>query len=276
MGVPYKKTKESDISIYYESIDTLPLWNWDRYLATKDINWFVIGFTGRESKVSESEMTALRVIEFDMTEQYFLAIDDNDFEINYETICKENNLNNAYVSEIKDTGNAKSQFGLMASEVTNVGARQIFGNLVSREYARYYPDITEELDHHVNEGNGYHRGVYKNITTTQENCEGVYITKEGMLMGELISNLYNLDDISKHLYSHKAIRYEELTHADKFLFKRKLGWGRYNLLIGFSYGALLVILWFVLKGLYSLFLDLQNVYGYISAHFGAILKLFHK
>jgi hypothetical protein len=42
------KPKQKEIELY-TSIDTLLLYNWDRYLATKDNNWFIIGYDGRQA-----------------------------------------------------------------------------------------------------------------------------------------------------------------------------------------------------------------------------------
>lgn len=35
---------------YYDSIETLPLYNFDKYRNTKDLNWFIEGYDGRQTK----------------------------------------------------------------------------------------------------------------------------------------------------------------------------------------------------------------------------------
>ena len=66
----FQKTK------YYDSIETLPLYNFDKYRSTKDLNWFIIGYDGRQKKVINAELSN---IEKTILDQYFKAIDDNSF-----------------------------------------------------------------------------------------------------------------------------------------------------------------------------------------------------
>ena len=61
---------------YYDSIEVLPLYNWDRYTTTRDNNWFIIDFNGRQPKTSSEELTAL---ETKLQEEYFKAVDDRTF-----------------------------------------------------------------------------------------------------------------------------------------------------------------------------------------------------
>ena len=66
----FQKTK------YYDSIETLPLYNFDKYRSTKDLNWFTVGYDGRQKKVINAELSN---IEKTILDQYFKAIDDNSF-----------------------------------------------------------------------------------------------------------------------------------------------------------------------------------------------------
>ena len=66
----FQKTK------YYDSIETLPLYNFYKYRSTKDLNWFIIGYDGRQKKVINAELSN---IEKTILDQYFKAIDDNSF-----------------------------------------------------------------------------------------------------------------------------------------------------------------------------------------------------
>lgn len=61
---------------YYESIETLPLYNFDKYRNTRDLNWFIVGYDGRQTKQSNPE---LEVIEKIILDEYFKAIDDRSF-----------------------------------------------------------------------------------------------------------------------------------------------------------------------------------------------------
>jgi len=61
---------------YFDSIETLPLYNFDKYRNTRDLNWFIIGYDGRQTKV-KSEV--LEKIEKVILDEYFKAIDDRSF-----------------------------------------------------------------------------------------------------------------------------------------------------------------------------------------------------
>jgi hypothetical protein len=52
------------------------VYNWDRYLATKDNNWFIIGYDGRDKKIQSDVLTQL---ETTIQDEYFKEINDNDF-----------------------------------------------------------------------------------------------------------------------------------------------------------------------------------------------------
>ena len=66
----FQKTK------YYDSIETLPLYNFDKYRSTKDLNWFIVGYDGRQKKIINAELSKF---EKTILDQYFKAIDDNSF-----------------------------------------------------------------------------------------------------------------------------------------------------------------------------------------------------
>lgn len=61
---------------YYQSIETLPLYNFDKYRNTRDLNWFIIGYDGRQTKQSNP---AMETIEKTILDEYFKAIDDRSF-----------------------------------------------------------------------------------------------------------------------------------------------------------------------------------------------------
>ena len=67
-----KETKQQ----YYNGIETLPLYNFDKYRKTKDLNWFILGFDGRQSKQNSNQLQA---IEKTILDEYFKAIDDRSF-----------------------------------------------------------------------------------------------------------------------------------------------------------------------------------------------------
>ena len=61
---------------YYQSIETLPLYNFDKYRNTRDLNWFLIGYDGRQTKQKNEQLQAIEKVILD---EYFKAIDDRSF-----------------------------------------------------------------------------------------------------------------------------------------------------------------------------------------------------
>lgn len=78
---------------YYNSIETLPLYNWDKYLSTKDLNWFIIGFDGRQTKIVNDE---LKQLEASLQDEYFKAINDRSFTLKLQKWAKIDNLTTKY------------------------------------------------------------------------------------------------------------------------------------------------------------------------------------
>lgn len=61
---------------YYDTIETLPLYNFDKYRNTRDLNWFIVGYDGRDKKIQNEQ---LQTIEKTILDEYFKAIDDRSF-----------------------------------------------------------------------------------------------------------------------------------------------------------------------------------------------------
>jgi hypothetical protein len=78
---------------YYDSIEVLPLYNWDRYTTTRDNNWLIIDFNGRQPKIDNEELTAL---ESKLQEEYFKAVDDRTFVKKLQKWAKIDNLRTRY------------------------------------------------------------------------------------------------------------------------------------------------------------------------------------
>jgi len=78
---------------YYDSIEVLPLYNWDRYTTTRDNNWLIIDFNGRQPKIDNEELTAL---EGKLQEEYFKAVDDRTFVKQLQKWAKIDNLRTRY------------------------------------------------------------------------------------------------------------------------------------------------------------------------------------
>jgi len=75
----------------YDSIETLPLYNWDKYLNTKDTNWFLVDFDGRQKKVEP-----LLDVEIKIIDEYFKALDDRSLSIKLQKWAKIDNLITKY------------------------------------------------------------------------------------------------------------------------------------------------------------------------------------
>lgn len=78
---------------YYDSIEILPLYNFDKYRNTKDLNWFIENYDGRQTKVSSNE---LKEIEKTILDEYFKAIDDRSFSNRLQKWGEIDNLKTKY------------------------------------------------------------------------------------------------------------------------------------------------------------------------------------
>lgn len=77
----------------YNTIHTLPLFNFDRYLATKDVNWFLIDYDGRQKR---KESDQLNKLESEIMEEYYVELDDKQFESKLKKWAKIDDLQLKY------------------------------------------------------------------------------------------------------------------------------------------------------------------------------------
>lgn len=68
--------KVKSIPDHYATIDHLTLYRWDKYTQTKDNNWFLVDYDGRQIKI---ECDELNKVEESLQDQYFKAVDDRSF-----------------------------------------------------------------------------------------------------------------------------------------------------------------------------------------------------
>lgn len=61
---------------YYDSIENLPLYNFDKYRNTRDLNWFIVNYDGRAKKIENEQLNSIEKVILD---EYFKAIDDRSF-----------------------------------------------------------------------------------------------------------------------------------------------------------------------------------------------------
>lgn len=78
---------------YYESIEVLPLYNWDKYTTTRNNNWLIVDFNDKQPKTSNDDLTAL---ESKLQEEYFKAVDDRTFVKKLQKWAKIDNLRTRY------------------------------------------------------------------------------------------------------------------------------------------------------------------------------------
>ena len=85
--------KVESLPNHYSSIDNLTLYRWDRYVNTKDNNWFLVDYDGRQKKKSSDELDKL---EESIQDQYFTAIDDRSFSLKIQKWAKIGYLRQKY------------------------------------------------------------------------------------------------------------------------------------------------------------------------------------
>ena len=157
------------------------------------------------------------------------------FEIEYINL-----INHEYTNEcIKASGKKKEDMCITALESDNVGIEETFGNLVSKGYAKYYPEMTDMNRRSFNNDDQNY------LPTTQDNFEGILITKEGLLMGEILNDVFSIKKISDSS-SDLSIEYRKIAGATFFLYKNLYSFF-YDFLIFVSYVALFLIIFIILK-----------------------------
>lgn len=85
--------KVNSLPNHYSEIDHLTLYRWDKYTQTKDNNWFLVDYDGRQKKI---ECDELNKVEESIIEQYFIAIDDRSFSSKLQKWGKINLLKTKY------------------------------------------------------------------------------------------------------------------------------------------------------------------------------------
>ena len=68
--------KVNELPNHYSTIEDLTLYRWDRYTSTKDNNWFLVDYDGRQKKI---ECDELKEVEKALIDEYFKSVDDRFF-----------------------------------------------------------------------------------------------------------------------------------------------------------------------------------------------------
>lgn len=82
---------------YYDSIENLLLYNFDQYRKTNDVNWFRLDFDGRQPKEDSKE---LKDIAKKIIDEYFVRINDREFENKLKKWAKIDNLSLIYNTRV--------------------------------------------------------------------------------------------------------------------------------------------------------------------------------
>lgn len=77
--------KTESLPNHYSTIDELTLYRWDKYAQTKDNNWFLVDYDGRQTKIDIPE---LKAIEESIQDQYFNAVSDRSFSLKMQKWAK--------------------------------------------------------------------------------------------------------------------------------------------------------------------------------------------
>lgn len=78
---------------YYDTIEILPLYNFDKYRTTSDLNWFIVGYDGRQTKLKSEHLQHIEKIILD---EYFKAVDDRSFTNRLQKMCEIETLKTKY------------------------------------------------------------------------------------------------------------------------------------------------------------------------------------
>jgi hypothetical protein len=144
-------------------------------------------------------------------------------------------------------------------EYDRLGVRQMFGNLVSRGYASFYPihqykEMTSP-DQSTRSTRVLMPGLqlsYELVPTDQASAEGVIITSEGLLVGELLNQLYTIEPADENE------PYAGISGASHVLKKKFWSWKFYNFIILLGYGVLILLAVYVLRELFGIGKELKD------------------
>lgn len=168
---------------------------------------------------------------------------ENQFDILIQEILKDfsDYDRNEYCEAAKEAATKLVDIGISIEEAHNINIRKVFGNLVSRGYAKFYPEVQKEWSHWEKIDENVKRDVYDKVAVTQYNCDGIIITKEGLLVGEALNSLCSVERIDKK--SDDIIKiYQEKTGAEQYLRRKRRKWLGYDCIIGVGYLAFFLII----------------------------------
>ena len=78
---------------YYDNIDVLPIFNWDKYIKSENNNWLIRGFDGRQPIIRNDELIQIAK---EIIDQYFIELDDRTIYSRLQKRAKIENLITKY------------------------------------------------------------------------------------------------------------------------------------------------------------------------------------
>lgn len=78
---------------YYESLHELSLYNWDKWITSKNDNWFIVGYDNRQKVIESQELKELAA---KLEDEYFTLLDDISLQKKLKTWAKIDNLTLRY------------------------------------------------------------------------------------------------------------------------------------------------------------------------------------
>lgn len=234
------KKLDKKFRLQIENFDgTVPTWEAEK----KILIWTYQGHKHLGSPIYSAELESRRHYALAGTLSYasgtkeaIEATPTNDFEVGYSAV-----VNHPYTETlIEIVGKRKEMMHITPQESDSVGTEETLSNLVSKGYATYYPETTRHID-----GPASDRHV-NFVPTTGDNFDGILITEEGMLMGDLLNDLFYMSNIEGSAIS-LASEYQKLTEAKEFLTKKVGYWYFYQFMMLVSYIAFGLIIFLILK-----------------------------
>lgn len=175
---------------YYETLDELPLFCWDKFMQTEDNNWFIVGYNGKQEKVQNEILTELAI---KLKDDYFAKSGGDIFAKKLQKYAKRDYLMLKYET-------IKSIIELMTNEATIDNMEIRFFCIQQLKKFRFnIPEINtqdgdiEEINNVIAQTEGIITQI--NILTDELKTEGVKgnLTKELLLVSMGLELNYRID-----------------------------------------------------------------------------------
>ncbi len=85
--------------ILTETLEDISLWSWIKYQKTRDNNFFIVDYDGRQPKVTdEDDIKRLTELEDKIVTDYFEALDDNTYQLRLQKMARLELINVKYIT----------------------------------------------------------------------------------------------------------------------------------------------------------------------------------